>query len=77
MPGDELLGRTVIASIYYTDEIVLVLLLERHPPFFTVSHYQLVDDPGRAHPKGSLTHLAHEYNIVPAVEAYQLHGGDY
>ena len=77
MPGDTLLGRTVIASTYYTDYVVLVLLLEAGPPFFTTGHYQLYDDPDGFHPAGSLTHLAHEYNIVPAVQAYEQNGGDY
>ena len=81
MPGDTLLGRTVIASVYFTDEIVLVLLLEPKPPFFTVAQYQMhepTDDVGVVpRPKGSLTHLASEYNIVPAVRAYEENGGDY
>ena len=82
MPGDTLLGRGVIASIYYTDDIVLVLLLEDRPPFFTVGHYYLYDvavEDGKGITKlaGSLDHLAHEFNIVPAVRAYEQNGGDY
>lgn len=77
MPGDTLLGRTVIASTYYTDEIALVLLLNDRPPFFTVAHYQVHDSHDPAYPAGSLTHLATEYNIVPAVREYEQSGGDY
>jgi len=73
MPGDSLLGRIVVASVYYTDDIVTLLLIEKASPFFTVAHYHLRDIPVT----GSLGILARQYNIVPAVEAYKDAGGDY
>jgi hypothetical protein len=72
MPNDQLHGFTVVASVYYTDDIATVLLLDKHgPPFFAVGQYPFVQD------NPNLNIIGTEYNIVPAVEMYEDYGGDY
>jgi len=92
MPNDALSHRIVIASTTYIDdqrgELVLVLLLEREPPYFTVALYATTDfdptanphiteDQGPAHNAGDITVLGRHENIVPAVREYEQSGGDY
>lgn len=80
MPNNELYERRVVASVMYRDEpteIALVLLLNRQAPFFTVAHLYLEDCPEEDSVEGELLLLATEYNIVPAVRAYEQSGGDY
>jgi hypothetical protein len=69
MPNDKLGGGTVIASVYYTDDIALVLILNPEPFFYTVTLYNLHD--------GSFDWIAKHENIVPAVLNYADSGGDY
>ena len=75
LPGQELDGGIVIASVYIDDtnnedSLVMALLLMPNPG----RHYRLVDVW-----EGSRKILTWtEYpNIVPAVEAYVENGGDY
>jgi hypothetical protein len=91
LPNDVVDGRVVVASVTYVDdlrgELALVLLLEKQPPYFTVAHYAVTDfdphgdpdvpDDGPAHKAGDLVVLAREWNIVPALDAYQENGGEY
>lgn len=70
MPNDKIGERTVIASTYYTDDIVTVLFLNPTVPFFTVAQVDLRN--GDLADWGS----RHE-NIVPAVREYEQNGGDY
>lgn len=74
MPGDVMRGAIVAASTYYTDDIVLVLLIEQGPPFFTVAHYHI---HGEIPVTGSLQILDRQWNIVPAIRTYEESGGDY
>lgn len=75
LPGQELDGGTVIASVVlndtdYEDTMVCALLLMPTPG----RHYRLVDVWQES--RKVTMRLAFE-NIVPAVEAYQDNGGDY
>lgn len=69
MPNDKIGDFTVVASVYYTDEIATVLLLRRNAPFFTVGQVDLET--------GRLTVGEYHENIVPAVREYEDMGGDY
>lgn len=60
---------TVVATCYYTDDIMLVLLLAAHPPYFAVAHIDLET--------GNTMWINVHRNIVPAVEEYIQSGGDY
>lgn len=86
MPNDRLsnannIANTVIASVWYTDEIATVLLLRQMPPFFVVAHYYMSDVPAEyeVEPRqaGHLHLIQTNFNIVPAVEAYVENGGEY
>jgi hypothetical protein len=60
---------TVVASVYYTDEEALVLLLHNEPPFFEVAQLLVANE--------GLLSLGTFENIVPAVDEYKDSGGDY
>lgn len=99
MPNDVINGgpqdarkRIVIASVSYISdergELVLVLLLEKEAPYFTVAHYAVTDfDPaaapdiappyGPSYAAGEIDVLGRFMNIVPAIEEYQQSGGSY
>jgi hypothetical protein len=93
MPGMQLHGRTVIASVeYFADErgvVALVLLLNQEAPYFTVAHYYQTSmaeetvkygdltETIEARPAGFLHILGTHENIVPAVREYEDSGGDY
>ena len=75
LPGQELDGGTVIASVYlndteYKEPLVLALLLMPTPG----EHYRMVDvwETSR-----EVVQRSGFPNIVPAVEAYVDNGGDY
>lgn len=75
LPGQELDGGIVIASVYlndtdYEDALVLALLLMPEPG----RHYRMVDVWETS--REVIVRSGFE-NIVPAVEAYQENGGDY
>lgn len=75
LPGQELDGGIVIASVYlndteYEDALVMALLLMPTPGW----HYRLVDVWETS--RKVVMRLGFE-NIVPAVEAYTQQGGDY
>ena len=75
LPGQELDGGIVIASVYlndtdYDEPLVTALLLMPEAG----RHYRLVDVWETS--RKVVTRLGFP-NIVPAVEAYQEHGGDY
>jgi hypothetical protein len=80
-----------VASVRYVDdergELVLVLILERSAPFYTVAHYALTAfDPaanpdipaphGPAYARGELDVIGRFSNIVEAMDAYEQNGGD-
>lgn len=71
MPNDRLGDRTVVASVWYTEdpEIATVLLLNPKAPFFTVAFYDLKN--------GGIDPIITTENIVPAVREYEQSGGDY
>lgn len=79
LPGDEVYHRTVIASVYFTDEVVTLLLLApavlRDPNFQHRYNYEVSQLALRPH--GNLTVLSEHLNIVPAVREYEQNGGDY
>lgn len=81
MPNDKLSRFTVVASVYYSDDIATVLLLAAGTPYFHVAHYYLEDVPAEYdvpdRPAGFLHFVGVEENIVPAVELYVEYGGDY
>jgi len=80
MPNDKLAGGIVVASVYYTDEIALVLILNPSAPFFKVIHYFMDDVEGFGGPAmkaGDTWLIATAENIVPAVRVYEENGGDY
>jgi hypothetical protein len=75
LPGQELDGGTVIASVYlndtdYAEPLVMALLLMPEAG----RHYRLVDVWETS--REVIMRQGFE-NIVPAVEAYQENGGDY
>jgi hypothetical protein len=69
MPNDSLAGATVVASVEYTDDVALVLLLNPEPFYFTVTLYRLDG--------GGFDVIGTYENIVPAVREYEQNGGDY
>ena len=75
LPGQELDGGTVIASVIINDDdydetLVLALTLMPEPPF-----YRLLDAWQES--RKVQVELGRFENIVPAVEEYQQEGGDY
>lgn len=70
LPGDKVYHRTVIASVYYNDDIATLLVMECQPPYFAVAQLDL-------EPHGNLTIVSEHFNIVPAVRDYEQWGGDY
>ena len=69
MPNDQLGDRLVVASCYATDEVYLVLALNKEEPYFSV--IEVAADDHRI-----VWNRAFE-NIVPAVHEYEQRGGDY
>ena len=68
-PGDSLQGLTVIASVYLSDTVALLVLLRKSMPFFLVAEY-VIGNPD------SLRIIGEHLNIVHAIQQYQNEGGD-
>lgn len=84
MPNDHIFDRTVIASTWITDELILVLLLNKQEPFFTVA--QLIgNDNAENSDTWKIVASQDHMNIVPAIngdtfpnrDGYVDMGGDY
>lgn len=69
LPGEQVYHKTVVASVYYTDETATLLLIEKGAPYFSVAQLDL-------RPHGNLSILSEHENIVPAVREYEQAGGD-
>jgi hypothetical protein len=71
MPNDRLMNRRVVASCYLSDEVFLVLSLNREAPYFSVAEVTYTDEGWKV-----LWAMVYD-NIVPAVAVYEQYGGDY
>ena len=71
MPGQVLGAQRVIASVFYTDEVATVLLLNGRQPYFAVAQVNLEGDDYLL-----LGPMSFHDNIVHAVREYEQMGGD-
>lgn len=74
MPNDEFDDGIVVASVWQSDDApltALILLLRREAPFFAVCDLEYIDAAWK------IINEEPHVNIVPAVDSYQDHGGDY
>lgn len=77
LPNQKFDGEIVIASIWQNDDpefgpiFALLLTLAKEPPYFTMREITWQNE------EWVTNHQEQHRNIVPAVDAYVQHGGDY